>query len=491
MPLQLRRGTNAEKNAMTQPLASGEPLWITDDKRLYIGDGVTPSASLSPVTGFTAEDAQDAAAALFTSGSHVGITFTYDDANNRLVATVNPGQLSGTIEVEGVIGSIFGNDSTLLVNASTSTIPASVVTGTFTGSVVGNVSGNVIGDLTGNVFGNLVGDIKGSVFADDSTVIVDSTNNLINTSTIISLFSTLDIGRPESPVFTSFYTSDTAKLIDLHGISDGSYYTSININVSAGTVEVPVELTTPLGLTGGINLNTYAGGTYTQQTSLLSRNSVDSDYLSIAPGGDLLIQVADNTEYNYYVFNHDGVFTTPALQVFTYVNGASYTGEIFTVVNGRPEPTPTPVNAMIGTIIFDSDQNKFKGYTTDSDNAGTPGWQSFQMGDPIATSYTTATKPVQAAFTAVISGTTLTVTGVSAGHLRVGMEVFGASVLPSTFILEDLGGGDWRVNNSQVVSPGEAMTGPVVNVGTIIFVSDATSGNKFQGWDGSSWVSLG
>lgn len=30
-----------------------------------------------------------------------------------------------------------------------------------------------------------------------------------------------------------------------------------------------------------------------------------------------------------------------------------------------------------------------------------------------------------------------------------------------------------------------------VNEGTIIFVSDAAAGSKFQGWDGSSWVSLG
>jgi hypothetical protein len=30
-----------------------------------------------------------------------------------------------------------------------------------------------------------------------------------------------------------------------------------------------------------------------------------------------------------------------------------------------------------------------------------------------------------------------------------------------------------------------------VTAGVRIYVSDATAGSKFQGWDGTSWVSLG
>jgi hypothetical protein len=41
MPLQIRRGTQAERLAMSQPLAQGELLYVTDDKRLYIGDNAT------------------------------------------------------------------------------------------------------------------------------------------------------------------------------------------------------------------------------------------------------------------------------------------------------------------------------------------------------------------------------------------------------------------------------------------------------------------
>lgn len=39
MPLQFRRGTDAQRTAVTP--AAGEPLWVTDTTKLYVGDGTT------------------------------------------------------------------------------------------------------------------------------------------------------------------------------------------------------------------------------------------------------------------------------------------------------------------------------------------------------------------------------------------------------------------------------------------------------------------
>lgn len=39
MPLQIRRGTNADRTTIT-PLV-GEPVFTTDTKQLYVGDGTT------------------------------------------------------------------------------------------------------------------------------------------------------------------------------------------------------------------------------------------------------------------------------------------------------------------------------------------------------------------------------------------------------------------------------------------------------------------
>lgn len=70
-------------------------------------------------------------------------------------------------------GSVFADDSTLLVDAVNGTISANNITGTFVGPVTGDVTGNV----TGNTTGYHTGDVTGSVFADDSALMVDAINN--------------------------------------------------------------------------------------------------------------------------------------------------------------------------------------------------------------------------------------------------------------------------------------------------------------------------
>ena len=107
-------------------------------------------------------------------------------------------------------GSIFGDDSTLLVDAvngkivgpieSTSILPGNGLTDIgstgnrfynawFTGQVetdsvlanifYGPLTGNVTGDVNGNITGTLDGDLTGSVFGDDSGLLVDAVNNKI------------------------------------------------------------------------------------------------------------------------------------------------------------------------------------------------------------------------------------------------------------------------------------------------------------------------
>lgn len=91
-------------------------------------------------------------------------------------------------------GSVFGDDSTLIIDAVANTLNGNLtgdVTGDLTGNVTGDITGNVTGDLTGNVTGNVTGnltgnlngyqtgDMTGSVFADDSTTLVDAVEGQI------------------------------------------------------------------------------------------------------------------------------------------------------------------------------------------------------------------------------------------------------------------------------------------------------------------------
>lgn len=112
MPLQIRRGSTAQRLTIT-PLP-GELIYDTTTGQLYVGDGATVGGSTT--TGISLEDARDAAAGLLTSGVHSGITFTYNDALDRIDATVTIG---GTGPFDGDIsGSVFADNSTLLVDGT-------------------------------------------------------------------------------------------------------------------------------------------------------------------------------------------------------------------------------------------------------------------------------------------------------------------------------------------------------------------------------------
>jgi hypothetical protein len=142
MPLQIRRGTTAERLTIT-PLP-GELIYDTTTEQIFVGDGTSIGGRIT--TGISIEDASDAAAALFTSGAHTGITFTFDDANNQINSSVS--------------------FNTLLENLNLNEFD---IVGT--GNI--NIDGQITADVNGNLTGNLTGDVNGSVFANDSTLLVD------------------------------------------------------------------------------------------------------------------------------------------------------------------------------------------------------------------------------------------------------------------------------------------------------------------------------
>jgi hypothetical protein len=229
MPLQIRRGTDAERLAMTQPLAQGELLYVTNAERLYIGNGATLGGV--QITGYTNEDAQDAAALLFSNGAHTGITFAYNDASASISAVVDLSNYQGTIGATSFKGSIFADDSTLLVDAVSGTIVGPVVgniTGNVTGNVIGNLTGNITGNVTGDVTGSVVGDLKGSVFADDSTTLVDGPAGVLRGQLIGSL-----TGSVTGDIKGSIFADDSALLVDaIAGVITGDI---VNSNITTNT----------------------------------------------------------------------------------------------------------------------------------------------------------------------------------------------------------------------------------------------------------------
>ena len=89
-----------------------------------------------------------------------------------------------------IIGSVFADDSTMLVDGTNGRIVGPVfanVTGDVTGNVTGTLTGNsagthtgaVIGNVTGNLTGYQTGDMTGSVFGQDSTKLIDGVESKI------------------------------------------------------------------------------------------------------------------------------------------------------------------------------------------------------------------------------------------------------------------------------------------------------------------------
>ena len=151
MALQIRRGTTAERNA--RRFLVGELIYDTTSREVWIGDstnGIDGTLGGIPVTAFSDEDAQDAIRDLFSTGTHTNISYSYNDPGNSISSVVSLSNYVGSITASGTItasgfngwleGNVFANDSTLLVDAGNGRIPAEVVTGTFTGTVIGNAS---------------------------------------------------------------------------------------------------------------------------------------------------------------------------------------------------------------------------------------------------------------------------------------------------------------------------------------------------------------
>ena len=351
MPLQIRRGTEAERLAMVPKLANGELLWITDAKKLYVGDGVLASSALAPVTGFNAEDAQDAAASLFTtSPTHAGISFVYDDLAGKLTATVDLTSYGANINA-----SITADDSTLLVDAGSGRIVGPVfanVTGNVTGNLSGNVTGNVTGNLTGNTTGYHTGDVKGSVFADNSGILVDAVDSIfygtvdtgdirIDIDSITS--NNLSIGTTTTPLNSLQFHSD---FFTYRTIADGLNGKFFTMTQSRGTLTSPAAIQAGDEL-GGVLIRAY---TSSSVSAVAGAFGFSIDPTAVISGGGFVkskavIAASSDTSQdlvNALIIDSSGIASSNAFVASKYFQLPVYADDA-----ARSTAIPTPAKGMM------------------------------------------------------------------------------------------------------------------------------------------------
>jgi hypothetical protein len=357
MALQIRRGTDAERLAIT-PLA-GELIFTTDTKKLYVGDGTTAGGNQVDTT-------------LSSQYLSVPSNITPDVSNTRDIGTNSLNWRTGYfqtvdaghIDAGTINGDIVRGDSTVIVNAGT---------GVVTASLVGNVTGNVQGNLTGNSTGTH----KGTVNADDNSIRIDGASDRITNSVldfdgaVITLQSgnAIQIGTNSSAQgvgFEIFNTDHTQRNAFRIYADDGNAnsFNSIETFTSKGSIVTPTANAADDSLFGYVHYG-HDGSQYVQSSFIVA--GVDPTAIvgpGSVPGIILLGTTPDNgVTVNSIVLNQDGnlginaVNPTEKLDVIgnAKVSGFMLLGRLDNTAIGNL----TPENGM---IVYNTSTNKFQGY---------------------------------------------------------------------------------------------------------------------------------
>lgn len=129
----------------------------------------------------------DSTADILTLNAGYGVIITTNDSTDTISFAVD--------QNIDITGSVFADDSTMLVDGTNA-----VLRGLHIGTLQGNVSGNVTGNLTGNSLGLHTGDVIGSVFAQDSTRIIDGTDGSITTPRLRTSETAIALGSSAGAV---------------------------------------------------------------------------------------------------------------------------------------------------------------------------------------------------------------------------------------------------------------------------------------------------
>ena len=579
MALQIRRGPNAQR--ATTLLQTGEVAWTTDTKKLYVGDGVTtggvnilaniagtgfvwnPSTEQldlagSTITGINAdnvaetngvvprlwyrsslgkthaseifttvagaahsgisfswddvnqklsatvltENAADAAAALFTSGTHTGISFNYgltQDAANRIDATVSSEYIQDTVNDLFTAGVHTG--ITFSYSDSLNSLSAAVNMG---GNLASNLGMNAK-DITGTGNINITGTVAASLGLGANLPLnsynINGTGNINITGSVSS--TTATIGSLSLSAASVSMSSNTLLINSTNpngitinsltsGLPNGASISGLLIQGQKGTLAAPTN-TGPGDYVTRVNMAGYYGGAYKNIANITGQWALDAVMTDAYPKSSLLVSIGSGTASYYAGFTGPGVWFAPILISGAYATSTAY---------------PATTASSAGAIIYDSTTKHIVGYNGSSwkqlDNWGTSSYAltiasaativptaeiTFVSG---VVQINNITPPSMmaigggASFNATIAGTTLTVTSVPTGTISVGSVISGAGVSPGTIITANIAGSGngstWTVNISQTIAVAVAITAVGNSGGQITLIptdlwSTGTSGN--------------
>ena len=375
MAFRLRRGTDAERLLITPE--EGELIYTTDTKKIYVGDGTTLGGNIVN----TEIELEDVGGVDLSTPPSAGQSLQYDGAN--WVAGDITGILEGSTFRIDVNGDILGDDSSVLLNATTSlltvdTVSANAITGaTITGNLIGNGSAitdmettnledwskstpnagetvfwnavdgvwqptnflTINGNFTGTLAGSLDGDVTGSIFGDDSTVIID--------------------GQQKSLLVDVRSSADNSIIID-SALKESVFTKS---TIKKGTAESVLDMVYGDDVT---DLSAYSGKISDIRFATEGTDGRKSyDIITAYTNGLVIAHNDDGTTFpleTLNVINKDGVALggiNPAARLDVrgdaIVSGFTQFGSLTSVERDA-------LTAANGMVIYNTTNNKFEGY---------------------------------------------------------------------------------------------------------------------------------
>lgn len=377
MALRLRRGTEAQRVITPE---QGELLYVTDTKKVYVGDGATVGGILvGPVDAALFDVLSDTTPQL---GGNL-------DLNGRDITGTGNININGTITATGSINLGNGTEDNINVGGliSSSLTPSvddqfslgsldkqwasiwatqvNVDTTLGIGSqIIKLSSGTIDSDIvlwdaetdTLNV-ANIVGNLVGSVFADDSIKLVDGVTGTLHTSAL-----DLEDNLISTSNGTNVIISDTGLEIS-SGLAEGNFgltitgeatstgtSTSMNFFSVHGTKDAPTAVEAGDVLSAftfnGFNGISFAPSAalaiFSNATTTGAETTVDSTIgLYVGTGTGNITDVGVTLSSN-------GVFSMPIAKVAGYAT------------------TSLPTGPEEGWIVFDSTSKEFKGWNGSS-----------------------------------------------------------------------------------------------------------------------------
>ena len=366
MALRLRRGTNAERTAIT--LEAGELVYTTDTKKVYVGDGTTTGGNIVSGQNDIVDDTSpqlggdlDLNSNNITGTGNINITGTVtatgninlgDGAGSDIIAVggtiqgaltpdsqlaYNQGSntarwntgyfgsldVLGHVDADSIKADLIGDDSTLAYNQTTKTFTGVTFTGTTFNGTTASFS-----TVTATSFD---GDLSGSVFGDDSTALVDGVNNQLTAEQL----NVPVIAPTNAAEGISFETPDQPSRLILQRNSDSA-----------------IGDTTPVGrLIFGYKVGDALPVTITSV-------SVTNDQLAIIP------QPGGTPDYNNYM----KLYKTGTVQISMAGEISNAPGDAKLEVGGAVlyEPMTTTVRdaltAEAGMVVFNTTDTKLQVY---------------------------------------------------------------------------------------------------------------------------------